>query len=369
MFQPNLTSISILAEGYFGTRHAKTAWGVLRYGTYPIHSIIDSQSTHSSILNITGIPIQAPIVASLEEGISIRKEKPDALVLGIAPQGGQLPDSWRLIIVEAIKKGIHIINGLHCFLNDDNELTKLALEHQVKLWDVRNPDNYSASKIHSVAQQKPRPQHTRVITMVGSDCNVGKMTVALELNQALRKRNHKSEFIATGQTGIMISGKGIPLDRIIGDFMAGSTENIIEETITESNPDYILVEGQGSLLHPGYSGVTLSLLHGSNPDMMVLCSKPDNEVILGGYSVPIPNFKKLIEIYETAASWTSHSSKKHVPVIGIALNTSTYSEKEALNLLAQIRLETGLIVVDPVRFGVDTLIETIEACPPVRAES
>ncbi len=349
--------ITILAEGYFGTSHAKTATGIIRYGDWHISSIIDSGKQGQSILETTGINHPAPIVASLEHALNC-DPKPKTLILGIAPVGGNLPPAWRVIIKEAITNGLNIISGLHLFLNEDPELKQLAKQHQVILWDVRDPELYPASAARTVSKQKPRPEGTKVITLVGSDCNIGKMCSALELDKEAKKQGHDSTFVATGQTGIMISGNGVPLDRVIIDFAAGAMENAIFEEIDKGHK-YIFVEGQGSLIHPGYSGVTLSLLHGSNPDAMILCHKPGRTKVHDKYDVTIPSLTKLIELYETAASWISHEKQASAKVVGIALNTSAYTDDEALKLVKQAEADTGLRATDPIRYGVSELIKII----------
>lgn len=360
LLDPSSTPLVILTEGYLGSRQAKTATGVMRYGNWPISSVIDSKSAGKSILDLTGINCSAPIVASIEEALLL---KPQALLLGIAPIGGDLPESWMTIIKTAISNGLHIINGLHMFLEDIPAIKNLANTNNVILWDVRNPKFYTASKDNYVAKQLPRPAGVKVITMVGSDCNVGKMCTALELDSTLKQTGAKSSFVATGQTGIMISGNGIPLDRIICDFAAGAMEKSISDVIarapgvangdeaSEKSEHIILVEGQGSLLHPGYSGVTLSLLHGSNPDAMILCHKAGNDTILGGYSVKIPSMSRLIEIYEEAANWIDLGTKPKARVIGISVNTSALNETDARSYLQTIEQETSLPAVDMIRFG------------------
>lgn len=355
ILNPQNCPLSILAEGYFGSRHAKTAYGVMRYGKYPIHSVIDSKQAGKGVSELTHFKSNLTINRDLEE--ACLESNPKALLLGIAPIGGELPEEWILILKEAIRKGIHLINGLHYFLNENQELKTLASKHDVVLWDVRDPSIYSASAIQTVAKQSYRPDSTKVITTVGSDCNVGKMCAALELHQECLRQGRKSSFLATGQTGIIISNFGIPLDRIIGDFMAGSVENAINEIIERESPEFIWVEGQGSLLHPGYSGVTLSLLHGSNPDAMLLCHKPDNSIIQGGYEVVIPGNNELISIYEHAASWTT--PHKLAKVMGISLNTSNLSEAESKHVVDQTQSETGVPTTDVLRFGAHNIYENL----------
>lgn len=368
---PKETFLSILCEGFTGTRHAKTATGVVKYGNWKVKSIIDSSNIGKSFLELSKINTRSnsssdsnsnkvlndiPIVKNLEDALQISKI--DALLIGIAPVGGQIPETWIQIIKEAISKKIHIISGLHEFLNEIPELASLAKEKEILLWDVRNPDLYSSSVVQTVAKQKPRPEKLKVVTMVGSDCNVGKMCTALEIVQGLKSHKRKAEFLATGQTGIMISGSGVPLDRVIGDFMAGSIENELHKIIQEKDPEFIIVEGQGSLLHPGYSGVTLSLIHGSNPEYLVLCLKAGLEYIQGGYQVKIPSVTKLIEVYETAAAWIQTSSQA-AKLIGISINTSELDEASAYKLIKDLEAETRLPVTDPIRYGSENISKRI----------
>lgn len=364
------TPLTLLAEGCFHTSQAKTATGVIRYGDWIISSVIDSANQGKTVKEVTGIENTAPVVADIKAALALNP-KPKALLIGIAPVGGALPQEWRPILAEAISNGLDIISGLHFFLNDDSELAELAKKHKVKLWDIRNPDIYSASAKQSVTTQKPRPENIKVITMVGSDCNIGKMCVALELDRLAKKQGLNSAFVATGQTGIMISGNGIPIDRIISDFAAGAMENAIEEVIKSSDviarnvsdeaiqKQLIFIEGQGSLIHPGYSGVTLSLLHGSNPDSMILCHKPDRIKVYNQYNITIPSLTKLIEIYENATQWITNDGKSPAKVIGIALNTSAYSESEAQELISKAKAETKLPVTDPIRYGVEELLHAV----------
>jgi uncharacterized NAD-dependent epimerase/dehydratase family protein len=361
-WNPAATPLVILAEGCFGESHSKFALGVIRYGSWPIAAVIDSTRTGKTVRQITGLSNDAPIVSTLKDALIY---KPKALLIGTAPAGGQLPAEWKSILSEAIENGLHIINGLHFFLNEEPDLVALARTHQVQLWDVRDPEAYGRHKFHVINLQKPRPKALKVITMVGSDCAVGKMHTALELHAQTQKRGHVSAFVATGQTGILIHGNGVPLDRVIGDFMAGATEVCIQETLAQMEPcepgqtQVIFVEGQGSLLHPAYSGVTLSLLHGSNPDAMILCHKAGLQSIRNYPHIPIPALQQLISIYETAAAWTRPAGMPQAKVVGISVNSSHLLDTEAQIYLNQLAQETSLPVTDPVRYGVDSLLDAL----------
>lgn len=347
---PHHTPLVILAEGCFGTQQAKTASGVIRYGEWPITSVIDSQNAGKFVNDILTDTCTAPIVSSLSEALSL-SPRPQALLIGTAPMGGGLPDDYRLIVKEALEAGLHIISGLHIFLNQQPDLVKLAQEKDVLMWDVRATDDRNI-----VTRQLPRASRLKVITMVGTDCSVGKMYTALELTRGLKARNQKAGFLATGQTGIMISGRGVPLDRIIGDFMAGTLEEAIDGLVREEAPDWVMVEGQGSLIHPAYSGVTMSLIHGSAPDGLILCHNPRLTTIRNFETVPLPPLGEFVKLYESAAGWI-----KPANVLGIAMNTASYSDEEAKIIIARATAETGLPATDPVRFGVDNLISALES--------
>lgn len=356
---PAQTPLVILSEGCFGSHASKTATGVIRYGDWPIAAVVDSSRAGQTVRQVTGIPCEAPVVASLQEAM-LCTPAPQALLIGTAPQGGGLPSEWRAILTEALRSGLHLISGLHEFLTDDPELVALAKAHQVLLWDVRDPLALPGPQ-NVVALQQPRPEECKVITLVGSDCCVGKMVSALELYQGAKQAGKQAHFIATGQTGILISGNGVPLDRVIGDFMAGQVERCVMQAVAQTpRPEWIFVEGQGSLLHPGYSGVTLALLHGSNPDAMILCHNPELTSIWG-YAVPMPPLSRLVSLYEEAASWTRQGEDRLPKVVGVALNTSAFADEEARRLVEEAQRETSLPVTDPVRFGVSGLVDALNA--------
>lgn len=353
-FTPTETPLVLLAEGCFGEHASKTATGVIRYGPWPIAAVIDSTRSGQTVRQVTGIPCDAPVVASLAEAMAYQ---PKALMIGTAPQGGSLPEPWRAILMEALEQGLHLISGLHTFLKEDPALMAKANAQGLTVWDVRDLAQTYDGPQQLVALRKPRPQGVQVITLVGSDCCVGKMVSALELTRGAEAMGVPARFIATGQTGILITGDGIPLDRMIGDFMAGHTERCVQQAAIDlhqahpNQPAWIFVEGQGSLIHPGYSGVTLSLLHGSNPEAMILCHNPELDTIWG-YDVPMPPLSRLVAIYETAANWIKLPGKEPLArVAGICMNTSAFSEAQAQQLLAQASAETGLPAVDPVRQG------------------
>lgn len=336
--------IIIYAQGAFAGTSAKTALGVIKYGITDVVAIVDKSLAGKTADEIyTGLD-KIPIFATIEEAKE-KYPKTEALIIGIAPPGGRLPKSWLEDMKIALNLNLNLVNGLHDFFTNIPELKKLADEKGLFIWDARKPkDSYE------LAEGKLTAYPNNVILTVGTDGCVGKKTVSIELHRAAVKKGLASKFIPTGQTGMMISGEGIAIDAIIGDFMAGAIEEEVFKAVS-SNHDYIFVEGQGSIIHPAWSSVTLALIHGSLPQKMVLCHKcgleklRNTELKIG----PIPD---LIKMYENV----SHPIRKS-KVVCIALNTSSLSKDEAKKEIKKLEDETGLVVDDPFRFGADKLLE------------
>lgn len=362
-----MTTLTILAEGYFGHHSGKTAHGIIYHSRDSISSVIDSTASGARVCDILpNTQSETPIVGSLEGALRI-DPKPDTLVIGIAPPGGGLPDTYRNTIIQAISAGLHISSGLHLFLNDDPELVALAKQHNVRLWDVRDvPPQYN--RIPTQSNESPLPDTTRVITMMGTDCAVGKMVTALALRDEAQSAYPASEFIPTGQTGIMIEGWGVPLDRVIADYCAGAMELAVIQGADRGRKkapgdnnrrQWLFVEGQGSLVHPAYSSVTLGLLHGSKPDAIILCHEAGRTHVHGYEHKPLLSLKAMIEVIETASAW-----QKPARVVGVSLNTKRLSEQEAYEAMADVTQETGLVCVDPYRTGVGMLMKALEIVLP-----
>lgn len=343
MYYSQTARIAIFADGEFGKGRSKTAEGVIRYGKNPVVAVIDRTEAGKTVEDLLGIACRAPIVASVEEAL---RYEPEALLLGTAWTGGQLPQQWRPHIIKAIESGLDVINGLHDFLSDDPEIYACAQRHQRKLLDVRRPPADLP-----VASGKAAAVPATTVLTVGSDCSVGKMTASLELTAEAERNGFRVKFIATGQTGIMICGEGIAIDRVIGDFMAGAAEKMVVDAGFDH--DFVFVEGQGSLVHPGFSGVTLALLHGSCPQAMILCHKA-SKTHIGELPFAIPPLAELVEMYEHAAAPLRPSK-----VLAIALNTAGMEEKAARQALSRAESETGLPADDPVRFGAGKLFQAI----------
>jgi uncharacterized NAD-dependent epimerase/dehydratase family protein len=337
----------IVADGDFAPMTSKTANSVIRYLPDRTVGVLDRQQAGKTVQDVLGFGGALPIVGSMREGLALG---PTAVLIGIAPQGGRMPAEWRAWLAEALDHGCDLWSGLHTFLGDDPLLAEKARTHGRRILDLRRPP--ADLPIASGAAKTVDPL---VVLTVGTDCNVGKMTAQLQLTRQLNARGVRTRFVATGQTGIMIEGWGIAVDAVVADFIAGAAERLVLEGAKDA--DVILVEGQGSINHPGYSGVTLGLLHGSCPDAMILCHQSTREYI-GDYRqaawLRIPPLTEYIKLYETVGS-AVHPTK----VIGISLNTYDMTEAEARQACEAAARETGLPATDPVRFDPTTLVDAI----------
>ncbi len=342
----------ILTEGQFGAHSAKTAYGVIRYGRDDVVAVLDSTQAGRDVAEfLPGHP--APIVASLADALAL-PNPPDALLIGIAPTGGKFPAAWRGIVLDAITAGLDVLSGLHTFLGDDPEFAAAAEARGTSIVDYRRPPE----RMETSVGRRHGPGK-RVILTVGTDCAIGKMSVALELRKSGLAAGQSTVFVPSGQTGMMIEGWGVAVDRLISDFTQGTVEWLVEQG--EGMGDWVLVEGQGSIDHPAYSSVTLGLIHGATPHAMVLVHKPGllqhDFDHLPGTSFPIASLPGFIELHERIAGLIAPSK-----VVAIALNTSLYpDDDEARRIIAEISAETGLPADDPVRFGGDVLWAAIRA--------
>ena len=342
--------IAILAEGAFEWHYGKTATGVIRYGKDTVVAVIDSTKAGMDVPQaLGGAPFGhgIPVVRDIKEALTY---SPDTLLIGIAPMGGALPAAWRWQLLTAIDAGLDLVSGLHFFLSNDEELRSAAAKRGVTIWDVRRPPD-----TNRVAQFLPHRPGSHTVLLVGSDCAAGKMTAALELDIEARRRGLNSAFVATGQTGIMISGTGLPVDRIISDFVAGMVEQMVLDFTNEH--DWVFVEGQGALNHPGYSPVTLGLIHGSMPDAMIFCHLAGATAIEGYTYCPLPSLKRMIEFNEDTVSWVR--PERPCKVAGLALVTFGLSEQAAKDAIKEAEDETGLPATDVLRFGAGVLMDAL----------
>jgi len=354
----------ILAEGNFGFHHGKTAVGVIRYGQDEVVAVIDSTQAGGNVSSILpGRDI--PIVGTLGEALT-RTPRPDTLLIGIAPTGGRLPASWRSTILEAIRAGLGVHSGLHTFLGDDPELAAAAAAAGTQIVDYRRPPE----RMETAVGRRHDPGK-RVILTVGTDCAIGKMSVALELRAAAAAAGLSAAFVPTGQTGMMIDGWGVAVDRVISDFAQGTVEWMVEEG--EARGDWVIVEGQGSLDHPAYSSVTLALIHGATPQAMVLVHRAGQLEHdfdhLPEASFPIAELRPFIDLHERVAGLVAPSK-----IVAVALNTSAIDDDAAARAeIVRVATETGLPTDDPVRFGPAPLWadiqRAVEALPWVDASA
>ena len=329
----------ILAEGFSADpHHGKTSRGVLRYRPGQVVAILDSTRAGETQEGF-------PIVASVEEGLV---HGPTTALVGVATTGGRFPPAWRELLKGCIAARLDVENGLHEFISDDPELGVLAARHGVELRDLRKPpaglNTPTGGNLSHGA---------KVVLTVGSDCAIGKMTVSLELDAEARRLGIRSEFVPTGQTGIAIAGWGISVDAVVADFLAGASEQLVLEGI-ERGGELLWVEGQGSLLHPAYSGVTLGLLHGSAPHALVLCHQAGQRFVDGDERFPIPPLSEVVQLYERS-SLIARPAK----VVAVALNTRDLDEEGARAAVATAEAETGLPTSDPVRFDAPFLTDAV----------
>lgn len=333
--------ILILGEGYSHDPHyGKTMRGIVRYGPDPVVAILDSARAGEEH---EGIPIVGSVDAALRFG-------PTVAVVGVATQGGRFPPAWRDLLRACVEAGLDVESGLHEFLTEDAELTALAARHGVELRDLRKPP--AGLNVPTGANLEVP---AKIVLTVGSDCAIGKKTVAIELDLEARRRGLRSVFVPTGQTGIAIAGWGIAVDAVVADFLAGAAERLVVEG-HERGGELLLVEGQGSIVHPLYSGVALGLLHGAAPHALVLCHHAGTTEIEGCPGHPIPPLAELVELHERISL-----PARPARVSCLALNTAGLDDLAARRAIADAAERTGLPADDPVRFGAGLLLDAVLA--------
>ncbi len=334
--------ILILGEGFSHDPHyGKTLRGIVRYGPDPVVGILDSARAGEAHEGI-------PIVGTVEDSLAF---EPTVAVVGVATQGGRFPQAWRELLKSCIANGLDVESGLHEFISEDSELTELARRHGVELRDLRKPP--AGLNVPTGANLEV---DAKIVLTVGSDCAIGKKTVAVELDLEARRRGLESVFVPTGQTGIAIAGWGIAVDAVVSDFLAGASEQLVVEGARRGGK-LLFVEGQGSLVHPMYSGVTLGLIHGSAPHAFVLCHRAGSTEIEGCPGHAIPPLMELVELHERIAL-----PRRRAKVACIALNTADFErDDDARDEIAVVAAETGLPTDDPVRFGAGNLLDSLLA--------
>lgn len=330
--------VIIYAQDAFGGDSAKTGIGFIKYGLCETVAVVDRKLAKKTVGEVLNINSTIPIFDSIDKAKKYRLDA-DSLLIGIATAGGEFPKTWTSDIKKAIKYKLTIVNGLHDFLSDIPEVKSLAEKENVLIYDVRK-----SNKKYQIANGRLLGYQITVVLTVGTDGAIGKMTAALELTKSAKQSGRRAKFIATGQTGMVISGEGVPLDAIAGDFMAGAVEEEVIRAAKEKN-QIAFVEGQGSILHPGWSGVTLALLHGALPHKLILCHKTGRKY-LKNTKVKIKSLNQFIQIYEDMSL-----PLRPAKVVGIVLNTYGLSVKEAEYEIKKAEDETGLPADDVVRNG------------------
>lgn len=333
-----------LVEGARDPLEPKTAAAVARYRPEQLAALLDAQRAGAAAATVIGVPVQVPVVESLDAAARCGA---NALLIGLAPVGGRLQAAWRRTVLDALARGWEVWSGLHEELRLDPEFAAAARTPE-QLVDLRRLPG-----LPPVADRRVLQTQARVVLTVGSDCNVGKMTAAWEITREFVRRGRRACFVATGQTGILLAGWGLAVDRVPADFVAGAAEALVLEAARDA--EWVIVEGQGSLLHPGYSAVTLGLLHGALPESLVLCHHAGRSHIRHA-GVPIPSAERLVDIYEEAAEWV-----RPARVRGLALNTAGCDDAGARQNLSAWHRETGLPVAEVVREGAAALVDALEA--------
>jgi len=335
--------IALFAEATMGSLNAKMAEGILRYGRNPVVAVIDSTQAGRRVRDLCPLDSDVPVLATLEDAQALGAQ---VLVLGTAPSGGRLPQAWVAVLEQAVAGGMSLVNGMHDRLQP---MFADQLRAGQWVWDLRVPQGDAPPISMGRAAQLG---NTRVL-MVGTDMAIGKMTSGLELTRSFQAKGRDAAFLATGQTGIAITGRGIPLDAIRVDHAGGAVERMV---LDAANHEIVVVEGQGSLLHPG-STATLPLMRGSACTHMILCHRAGMDTLDELDSVRIPPLRDVIALNETVAH--AAGALTSASVVAIALNTARLTEAEAEAALRSVEDETGLPAADPVRHGADKLARAV----------
>lgn len=336
--------LAVLTAGQLAESFAKTAHGVLRYGTREVVCVVDD--VHAGRRAVDVVPYcdsAVPVVADVEAAARLGAT---TLLLGVAPVGGRLAPAWRTLLRRALDLGMDVEAGLHTDLGSDPDLAAGARAGGAVIRDLRAVPGDLDVPLDA-------PVGARVVHTVGSDCAIGKMSVVLELDRAARDRGLASLFVATGQTGVAIAGWGAAVDHVVADFVAGAADRLVREGVRRGG-DLLWLEGQGSLYHPAYSGVTLGLLHGSSADALVLCHREGRREVSDYPAVGLPPLRDMVRDHERAAAWV-----RPAPVAAVALNTAGLTADDARAAVERASRETGLVVDDVVRFGAGRVLDAV----------
>jgi|TARA_B100001964_G_scaffold240590_1_gene310746 uncharacterized NAD-dependent epimerase/dehydratase family protein len=337
-----MASFAILCPNAFDYILNKTGNMLIRYRPEDVCCVIDPITSGKTAQEILGFGGEIPVVSNFKEATEF---DPNAMLIGSAPQGGFINEQYRKELKEAIQFGCDIYSGMHQFLNDDPEISVLAKKHSITINDLRRPPDPPHFSKGTWKNRK-----VKVLLVVGTDCDTGKMTTGWEISKRLTNQGKNVRFVATGQTGKMLSGHGVPVDAVVGDFMSGEIEHAIDHV--ENGADLVVVEGQGSLTNMYYSGVTLALMHGAMPDFMIMTDEPGRKKDVSGY--PMSTIGQVMQLHLDLMK-----NFKQSQFLGINLLTLNMEEKEALHEIKELEQEHKMPVTDLIRFGDGDLINSI----------
>jgi len=334
---------AILCHEAFNYIKNKTGNMLIRYRPDEVVAVIDREKIGSTSEEEVGVGGNTPVLGDFNATLHL---EPDTLVIGNATQGGFITDEYKAEIINAMNAGCDIISGMHQFLNDDEELKNIAAQKNVKLIDLRMPPDPPHFPTGTWQNRK-----VPVLLIVGTDCDTGKMTTAWEVAKRLQDRGRKVEFIGTGQTGILLSGSGVPIDAVKADFMAGEIEFLIQNTPKDT--ELVIIEGQGALTNQFYAGVTLGLMHGAMPDYMLMTHDPSRDLDVTDF--PMVSMQHVMDLHLDLMKVFRESK-----FIGINLLTFAFDEKKALDVIQKSENEFNIPTTDLIRFGDKGLIDAIE---------
>lgn len=333
--------LAIYMEGALGGLFGKMGDGILRYSPNPVAAVVDSRHAGKDVRQVVPSPRSCPVVGTLGEAIALGAE---VLVLGIAPPGGLVPPEWLAVLDEAIARGLSLINGMHEVLSPRYP----GLAEGQWVWDVRvEPLGIG------VATGEAAKLANKRLLMVGTDMAIGKMTAGLEVYRLALARGIRAEFVATGQIGIILVGRGVPIDAVRVDYACSAVEN---EVMRCRDSDLVIVEGQGSLVNPAASA-NLALTRGAMPTHLVLCHQAGKTHLLRYPGIAVPPLKALLSLHQDLAE--ACGAFRRPVAAGIALNTSHLEEDPARDQISRVSDETGLPCSDPVRFGAGVLLDAV----------
>ncbi|MEU0658487.1 DUF1611 domain-containing protein [Streptomyces lavendulocolor] len=357
----HLKRLAVLADEEMTPQPSKTLAGVLRYRSDRVVAVVDRHNAGLDTGEVVGLGHGIPVVRDVA---AARDLQPDAVLLATEPTGGALHPYWRAEILAAVGAGLDVVNGLHAQLSADQEIRAAADRSGATIWDVRRePTERYRTEVapdgRPVLRAREHRPGSRTVLAVGTDCGIGKMTTMLEIEREAAGRGLAPHFVATGQIGMMITGRGVAVDAIMSDFV----NSVVEDEVCTATRDHdlVLVEGQGALNHPRFSAVTLGLLHGSRPDSMILCHDLRRPAIKLMPEWPLPPLRRAIGINEEAARWLWPDGPGRV--VGISVITKGVPDSEARAELARIEAETGLPATDVLRYGPSPLLDAILAGP------